>query len=447
MMMIILFMILLNLNIIFNSSYMIIMIMFNMLMMLSLLILLMNSSSLDWMMIYNFLGLDYISFSLLILSIWIISFMFMSSMNVKFNKLFSFLLLQLLLILMFSFMTMNYFIFYLFFEVSLIPTFLLIMGWGYQPERIKASMYMLLYTMFSSLPLLILMYYLFSMFNSMNYLIILNFINLKIFINDLIFYLFMIMAFMMKLPLFMFHMWLPKAHIEAPVSGSMILAGVMLKLGGYGIMRSLLMMLNLSIKFNYLFMIISLFGILLLSLVCLRQYDMKLIVAYSSVVHMGMMLMGLMSMMLWGVNGGLLMMIGHGICSPALFVLVNFIYERSKTRNMIFNKGMIYFLPSLSMWWFLFCIINMSAPISLNLMSELMIINILLNWSFNILLILMFGMFMSAVYSLFLFSYIQHGKFSMNLFKLFPMSVIDYLLMLLHWIPLNFIILKLDYLI
>ena len=447
MIMIIIFLFILNLIILFNSLNIIIFIIFNMIILMILIFITLNVRSIDWMLINGFIGLDYLSYSLILLSIWIVAIIFISRINVNFIKIFRFVLIQLLFILILSFITINYFLFYLFFEIRLIPTFMLIIGWGYQPERIKARIYILLYTIFSSLPLLILMYYLYIIFNRMNYLIILNTLNINFFINELIFYLFILIAFMIKLPLFIFHIWLPKAHIEAPVSGSIILAGVILKLGGYGVIRSILIILKLRIKFNFIFIIIRLIGALLLRMVCLRQFDIKLIVAYSSVVHIGVILMGLIRIMLWGFNGRFLIMIGHGICSSALFILVNYIYERRKTRNMIFNKGIIYFFPSLTLWWFLFCIINMSAPVSLNLISELMIISILLNWSFNILIILMLMMFIRAVYRLFLFSYIQHGRFSLNLFKLYRIKVIEYLLIFLHWIPLNFFILKLDFII
>nr|AEG25302.1 NADH dehydrogenase subunit 4 [Philotrypesis sp. JHX-2011] len=414
----------------------------NLMLLLFMMLMKINFSN-NWLMIYNWLGGDYLSLLLMILSIWIISMMFLISLKFKNKNFYSFILLLLLLSLMLSFMTLNYFMFYLWFEVSLFPTFLLIMGWGYQPERLNASMFMLMYTLFASLPLMFIIFWLYYYFNSLNYLIMLNsLINMKF--NQFLFYWFMIFAFLIKLPIFMFHMWLPKAHVEAPVTGSMILAGIMLKLGGYGMMRSLMMMINESIKFNYKLMIISLIGMMVLSLVCLRQYDMKLLVAYSSIVHMGMMLMGLMSLSYWGYLGGFLMMLAHGLCSSALFMLVNMFYYRSNSRNMFMNKGMISIFPSLVMWWFMFCACNMSAPISLNLLSEIMIINIILNWSINILFFLIMGMYLSAMYSLFLFSFVSHGE-NINKIKINNnINMNEFINLMLHWIPLNFLILKMD---
>nr|QVT11015.1 NADH dehydrogenase subunit 4 [Muscidifurax similadanacus] len=435
--------IMLNLNILFWNIKMLMFMMSTMLMLISLMFMYSINYSNNWMMIYSWLGMDSISYMLTLLTMWIISMMFLISFKFNNMKIYSMILLILLLSLMLSFMALNYFMFYLFFEISLLPTMLLIMGWGYQPERINASMYMLMYTMFASLPLLIIMFYMFNINKSMNYLMILN-KNIKFEFLESLMYLYMYMAFLIKLPMFLFHMWLPKAHVEAPITGSMILAGIMLKLGGYGIMRSMMMMINYSKMMNYLFMIISLIGMITMSLVCLRQFDMKLIVAYSSVVHMGMMLFGILSIMYFGYMGGLIMMVAHGLCSSALFILVNMLYERTKSRSMYINKGIIIIMPILSMWWFMFCACNMSSPISLNLLSEMMVIIISMNWSMNIMIILCLGMYFSAMYSLYLFSYSQHGKMN-NLFMKFNINnMLDYIILILHWIPLNLLILKLD---
>nr|YP_010480543.1 NADH dehydrogenase subunit 4 [Nasonia giraulti]ACH81760.1 NADH dehydrogenase subunit 4 [Nasonia giraulti]UVN15271.1 NADH dehydrogenase subunit 4 [Nasonia giraulti] len=443
MMKVLFFVIMLNFNIFINNSKILLKLLVMLLMLITLGFTYSINFNENWMNLYSWLGMDLLGYMLTLLSLWIIMLMFMVSFKFNNNKMFSMILLLLLLSLMFSFMSINYFMFYLYFEISLFPTFLLIMGWGYQPERINASMFMMLYTMFASLPLMIIMFYLLNYFNSLNYLIILNNIIEFNYLKGIM-YLYMIFAFLVKLPLFMLHMWLPKAHVEAPICGSMILAGVMLKLGGYGIIRSMMMMLNYSKNFNYMIMIISLFGMMMLSLVCLRQYDMKMLVAYSSVVHMGMMLLGVSSMTNWGVVGGYLMMMAHGLCSSALFVLVNLFYSCSKSRNMFINKGMLNLLPTISMWWFLFCICNMSSPVSLNLLSEIMIINIMLSWSINMILLLMISMYLSSMYSLYLFSYSQHGKYNSLTNKMSINNISEYLLLLLHWIPLNLIIMKIE---
>nr|QTA50542.1 NADH dehydrogenase subunit 4 [Wiebesia pumilae] len=414
------------------------MIISNLLFIMSFMLMIKYNYTNNWSMIYYFMGLDNYSFILLLLSFWILALMFMIHKVDNIN-LYSNLLLLLLLCLFISFSSMNFFIFYVFFEISMLPTILLIMGWGYQPERVSASMYLFFYCLFASLPLMIIIYYLYYLHYSMNYEILMWSL-----LENSIMYYFLIFAFLMKLPMFMFHVWLPKAHVEAPVAGSMILAGVLLKLGGYGLCRSMMMMMKSGIKVNYLFMSISLIGMIYLSTVCLRSLDMKMLVAYSSVVHMGLMLVSLMTLSYWGYISGLLMMIGHGLCSSALFVMVNYFYERSGSRNIMLNKGMVYFIPSMCLWWFIFCSINMSAPISLNMLSEIMMVGAIMSWSFNVILILGIGMFLSATYSLYLFSYSFHGKWSSLLMKINPNSSNEFLIIILHWVPLNFIILKMD---
>nr|YP_010594875.1 NADH dehydrogenase subunit 4 [Anastatus dexingensis]WAJ57473.1 NADH dehydrogenase subunit 4 [Anastatus dexingensis] len=422
----------LNIMLFFLMGFFLIMMLFNL------------SMGMDcWMNFYGVMGMDNFSIFLLFLSIMIVKYMIF--IGEKKNVLiFFFLMFILLMFLMICFFSMNYFLFYLFFEMSLIPTFFLIMGWGKQPERLMASMYMYLYTLFFSLPLLVLIYMIFDENLSLNYLFLLNKNLIVNNLNNKVMYFFLMFAFLVKLPMFMFHMWLPKAHVEAPITGSMILAGVMLKLGGYGLIRSMMMMMKVSVKLNFLYFSFSILGMMILSIYCLCLSDLKLLVAYSSVVHMGIMLMGLLTMSIYGFIGGMFMMIGHGFCSSALFILVNYFYERSKTRSMMINKGLMNYFPSMMFWWFSFCMINMSAPISLNLISELFILMTLLNWSFNIFLFLMLNLFLSACYSIYLFINSYHGKFNdlMNIFMVNKFN--EFLLMIFHWIPLNFLLLKLD---
>nr|YP_010845355.1 NADH dehydrogenase subunit 4 [Tetrastichus howardi]QXM14789.1 NADH dehydrogenase subunit 4 [Tetrastichus howardi] len=422
------------------------MFMFNMIILFLFFMILMFNFSMFYNNIYYWMGLDLMMFALIMLSIFIIGLMFFTSMNIEKSKIFSLLLLLLLLSLLLSFSSMNYFMFYLFFEISLLPTFILIMMFGYQPERINASMYMILYTMFASLPLLLLIFFLNKMFYSLNYYFMfknLNYLN----ISMLMFYIFMIFAFLVKLPMFMFHMWLPKAHVEAPISGSMILAGVMLKLGGYGLYRSMNMMLKLCKKFNIYLIILNLIGIFMLSILCLRQNDLKMMVAYSSVVHMSMMLISLMTLTNLSKYSMIFMMIGHGFCSPGLFILVNYIYIRSKSRNLYLNKGMVNIFPSMMLWWFLFCIGNLGAPMTLNFLSELFIIMVLLNWSMKLIYLMIILMIFCSSYSLYLFSSIFHGNLYSNIKNFYSNKINEFLLMFMLWLPMNLYVLKMDLLI
>nr|UPX88767.1 NADH dehydrogenase subunit 4 [Ernodes articularis] len=387
-------------------------------------------------------GVDMISYFLLLLSIWVCGLMMMASFLIYNNNnnisFFMINLLLLLLMLICTFSVMNLFMFYLFFEGSLIPILLLILGWGYQPERIQAGIYLLFYTLFMSLPMLIGIFYLFNQFNTMMF-YFLSMFN----INNFILFFILIMSFLVKMPMVFIHLWLPKAHVEAPISGSMILAAIMLKLGAYGIIRMMILFQNIILKYNYIFISLSLLGGIYISLMCLHQVDMKSLIAYSSVVHMSGVLSGLLILNFWGYNGAYMMLIGHGLCSSGLFCILNLNYERSFSRMLMMNKGLLMIMPNLCMWWFLLLSSNMSAPPSLNLISEISLINSMMSWAQSLMFLLIMLCFFSALYSLYLYMSSQHGKFLM-LNNLYFINSREYLLMFLHWIPLNLLIFQVD---
>nr|UGS80290.1 NADH dehydrogenase subunit 4 [Prolachesilla sp. GRAspLA] len=390
---------------------------------------------------YTF-GLDLMSYVLIALSIWICLLMISSSEKIiykkNYNVYFMFLIYILFLFLLLSFYSTNFFLFYMFFESSLIPTFLLIMGWGYQVERIQASIYLLMYTLISSLPLLLMIFYMHE-----NLFIVFMFDYMIMYMNgfNILMFIFFYSAFLVKLPMFFLHLWLPKAHVEAPVAGSMILAGVLLKLGGYGLLRVSLFLYKYIMNYTLYIIMFSLFGGVLISLNCLRQSDVKLLIAYSSVSHMAIMLGGAFSFNTWGLSSTLLMMLSHGLCSSGLFFLINIYYERIGSRSLLLLKGMIHYLPKLGLWMFLFCAMNMAAPPSLNLLSEIGLINSLMSWNYFNMVCLGMMSFFAGGYSLYMFSFSQHGKFMNSVFSFNTCSVREFLILFLHWIPLNFLIL------
>nr|YP_010511702.1 NADH dehydrogenase subunit 4 [Palaeoagraecia brunnea]UXL83026.1 NADH dehydrogenase subunit 4 [Palaeoagraecia brunnea] len=388
-------------------------------------------------------GCDILSYGLILLSIWICALMITASESTYrhkyFEQMFLFMVVMLLLMLYCTFSSMSLFFFYLFFEGSLIPTLFLILGWGYQPERLQAGIYLLFYTLLASLPLLIGLFSVYGFYGTLY----LGFLKNTNFIN-VMFYLSMILAFLVKMPMFLVHLWLPKAHVEAPVSGSMILAGVLLKLGGYGLVRVFSMLTVMGLELNFIWIGISLVGGFLVSLVCLRQMDLKALIAYSSVVHMGMALGGLMTMTNWGISSTYTLMLAHGLCSSGLFALANISYERLGSRSLLVNKGLMNFMPSMAMWWFLLSSSNMAAPPSLNLMGEIGLLNSLVMWSSISMVMLMLISFFSAAYTLYLYSYSQHGSIYSGIYSCSMGFTREYLMLMLHWFPLNMLVLHGD---
>nr|AWB98805.1 NADH dehydrogenase subunit 4 [Anopheles argyritarsis] len=402
-----------------------------------------NFSSLNYFnYISYYFGLDMISFGLILLSFWICGLMLMASEKVysynNYKSLFIFMVLFLLMMLVLTFSSMSVFMFYLFFEASLIPTLFLILGWGYQPERLQAGVYLLFYTLLASLPLLVGIFYILDINNTLSFNLLLNFS----FLDLNLLYLSLIFAFLVKMPMFLVHLWLPKAHVEAPVSGSMILAGILLKLGGYGLLRMFSLLQMTGVKYNYWWISVSLVGGVLISLICLRQTDLKALIAYSSVAHMGIVLSGLLTLTYWGLTGSYALMIAHGLCSSGLFCLANISYERMGSRSLLINKGLLNFMPTLSLWWFLLCSGNMAAPPTLNLLGEISLLNSIVSWSWITMIMLTFLSFFSAAYSLYLFAYSQHGKIYSGV-QFFSVGTIrEFFLLMLHWFPLNLLILK-----
>nr|QXG19410.1 NADH dehydrogenase subunit 4 [Drosophila navojoa] len=410
---------------------------------MSFIILLMNNFLNYWSSISYFLGSDMLSYGLILLSFWICSLMIMASESTyKYNNYYKLFLLNVIMLLMFlilTFSSMNLFMFYLFFESSLIPTLFLILGWGYQPERLQAGIYLLFYTLLVSLPMLIGIFFLMNKIGSLNFYLLGNFM----FNYDLLYFCLMC-AFLVKMPMFLVHLWLPKAHVEAPVSGSMILAGIMLKLGGYGMLRVLNVLQLMNLKYSFIWISISLVGGVLVSLVCLRQTDLKSLIAYSSVAHMGIVLAGLLTMTYWGLSGSYSLMIAHGLCSSGLFCLANISYERLGSRSLLINKGMLNFMPAMALWWFLLSSANMAAPPTLNLLGEISLLNSIVSWSWVSMIMLSLLSFFSAAYTLYLYSFSQHGKIFSGTYAFSNGKIREYLLLLLHWLPLNLLILKSD---
>lgn len=388
-------------------------------------------------------GGRYYSIFLIALRFWIVGLIFLSLDKYwgAENKLKLYIFILLLLILVLFFIRIDLLVFYFFFEVSIIPTFFLIIYWGVNPERISAGFYLIIYILIISFPLLV---YIFNIYEYVwRIKISLIVILMSNYFVRIWGYLIIFLAFYIKMPIYMFHIWLPKAHVEAPVYGSIILAGVLLKIGSYGIIRFFEVLGSKVINYNYLVSRVRIVGGILTSLICLVQLDIKSLVAYSSVVHINLILCRIITIWKLGVLGAYIIIVAHGLCSSGLFYIVGLYYDRSGSRLLILNKGIINRLPGITLWWFLLCISNFSYPFSLNFLRELFILIVIVNWDLIMIGYLIIICFISSAYSLYLYSYVQYGRRGEHLKNKFYNDLIkEYVILIIHIYPLLLILLN-----
>nr|YP_010042786.1 NADH dehydrogenase subunit 4 [Anthenea aspera]QPC56442.1 NADH dehydrogenase subunit 4 [Anthenea aspera] len=410
-----------------------------------------NNFSTLWHNISFSFATDPISTPLIILSAWLVPISLLASINTISKqppinqRSFISLIFIILLALILTFSALELTLFYISFETTLLPTLALIARWGAQKERYQASIYFLFYTLIGSLPLLIAIIAIYSNTSSSTLpptSLINSISNIPNTLTSL-WWLFCLIAFIIKMPIYGFHLWLPKAHVEAPIAGSMILAAILLKLGGYGLIRLIIVFQNPnSTIISTPLITFCIWGALLTSIICLRQTDLKALIAYSSVGHMSIVASGIFSLSLWGINGALTLMIAHGLISSALFCLANILYERNTTRTLSITRGFKLITPLLTLWWTITCVTNLGLPPTPNLIGELLIISTIIDWNTLSTPIIATATVFGAVYSLLILTNTNNSPFPNFITNIFPILTSEHTLLTLHLLPLIFIIIS-----
>lgn len=374
-----------------------------------------------WLSYYNFylywnnilFSIDGISLVFIGLSSLLIPICIIMSWNInnKFEKEFQICLHIIYLLLLGVFSIFDILWFYILFESILIPMFLIIGIWGSREQKIKASFYFFFYTLIGSLLMLISIFKIYSITGTTNYQSLLI-INIP---NKIQFWLFLgfFMSLSVKIPMIPFHIWLPQAHVEAPISGSILLAGILLKLGGYGFIRfSYPLFPNASEYFTPFIILLSIIAIIFASFTTLRQIDIKRLIAYSSVSHMGLVTLTIFTHSLEGLIASTLMMLAHGFTSSGLFMTSSIIYYRYHSRILKYFKGLTIIMPIFSSITIILILANISFPLTFNFIAEFFSLAAILNFSYFAGVLTCIGIIIGTTYSLYFYNRIWFGQLS-----------------------------------
>ena len=367
----------------------------------------------DFLNLYITLGLDGISILFFVLSSFLIFLCVLFIWQEKNFKQYAIALLLLDFLLLLVFSVLDLLLFYIAFEAILIPMYLIIGVWGSRERKIRAVYLFFFYTLLGSLCLLIGLLYIYSVVGTLNFEYLTHF---KFSFNEQYWlWLAFFLSFSSKIPMFPFHVWLPEAHVEAPTVGSVLLAGILLKLGVYGFLRfSLTLFPEASLFFSPLVYLLSILGVIYASLTAIRQTDLKRIIAYSSVAHMNLVTLGLFSFNVLGIEGCILQSISHGFVSGAMFLLVGILYDRYHSRLLYYYSGLVHMMPIYSALLLIFTMANIALPGTSSFVGEFLLLCGIYKVSTLSCFFATLGVILCGAYSLWLYNRITFGNLKVS---------------------------------
>nr|YP_010933605.1 NADH dehydrogenase subunit 4 [Ptychadena wadei]WKT09048.1 NADH dehydrogenase subunit 4 [Ptychadena wadei] len=334
-----------------------------------------------------------------------------------------------------AFTSADLMMFFVFFEASLIPTMIIITRWGLQEIRLKATNYFTIYTIVGAVPFIAWLLYSYSCYGTLKPSLDSPLMNWTTTLPPTLTWLTLNLAFLIKLPMYGFHLWLPMAHVEAPIAGSMILAATLLKLGGYGMIRTSTMLQVPLYHTALIFMLPALLGIVAAAAMCFRMANLKALIAMSSVSHMSLVIVAALLHTSWSFAGATALMITHGLTSSALFCLANTFYERTNSQTIILFRGGMVIFPLAGAWWLMLVLYNMGFPPTPSFIAETIIFTSLYAVSKILFSAICVALLFTTYYSLYMFSLTVQGAPPFHITSPLFFTIREKILIFFHVVP------------